>query len=1156
MVTSLRESYSIFRGQADTGIGEGPGRAVARGEQYLDADTKLVDNHLLTSLRPWLSLDADPGDRRQLGEALEVWSCVEEGGFLVVARLVPAGIYRRRAAYFAHGRAWPSECVGNGFDPAAHLGRCEAFDPPWRDVPPGERPHVSVPEVSPVRPEQVLSREKDAEMVLACLLEGRSQGTPVCLLAPVRDFRAGGELHALASIARAALPEDLRRGCRVRVYTRSPELFLRTLGADLLVVPEDLAAQAIAASRGGRVLDPSAGMLSGEEPGEDAREYARRVLGRFGKFPQGLLAFSSRYAALRSTRGVPVGSDLSMVTPTYNIAVALDEGDEQLGDLFERYMKAAAKGPTGQDIPWERLLAPDEWQRFPRQLLISEVLRDPTVMSRGERRLQVAVEKALGCLKAVVDRYLDDEWSPERVARLSALLELDPPLVSPGALAARTRRFPLAAIQRSERPDILLAAELTAGVIGDRASDAGGLADMATGSGCRGVLLEATAKGALDGEWAVRWIERASKEKLRTTVTEALFGQELQRSSWTGVAEALLTRLRVEELGSAELAAVNGRIESLLDGLDVHSHLEIFMRSAALVAQLGETVTVARAREVLDDLDRPEERHLVLQVALGEEGGAAAPQLLVDQEGQLATRWLLDEADRLLGHESVRSHLSLGALLQLGDRIGMAQQVFEELIGELDRRYGDDRRAMTEALVTKGWWYLWRRSTSALGRSAERRLAALDWLSCPAWSGPGVAEATREAWRAALEDLDGQLAAEEMERLCAPEGPRWPWIGGFELDQVQDLGGLGRHLGSLAVLASSLYDEEFLTGAPVVEWLLGESKAEPGWTEALQALLEPPISEVLSLEAAEALVELRECFGPRVIDLLVGSAVCHLDTNGPRVIGLADKARLWQEEKMHGKLRRWLEGKAARVRPETLQAVDERLEDVELAPPGPSSARTRRVAEDLAARDLLNLAGLLDRARAQGVRARRRVGPFLAALESNDVSGLAAQLKRLTSGSQSESPLADLVADLLDTPLDGRCVKMGLERFVSALSPSHVRERDGVLPALELAVVVFRDRGLGEIVLAFARENRWKDRSEPAWWRALLRTMSRCRRRHGWPGANDRPEVARALLVVSMPDLVERAGEALGEALRSSRVPEEEEPETVGASRSLPCPSP
>ena len=64
----------LYRGQASIGIGNAPGITIDGGDQYLRADDDLWTAGIAKAARPWMTLDADELDRRQLEEKIEAWS--------------------------------------------------------------------------------------------------------------------------------------------------------------------------------------------------------------------------------------------------------------------------------------------------------------------------------------------------------------------------------------------------------------------------------------------------------------------------------------------------------------------------------------------------------------------------------------------------------------------------------------------------------------------------------------------------------------------------------------------------------------------------------------------------------------------------------------------------------------------------------------------------------------------------------------------------------------------------------------------------------------------------------------------------------------------------------------------------------------------------
>jgi hypothetical protein len=354
------ETFSLYRGQALTGIGEGPDRpTVHHGEQFLAADEPLDrDAELLAAARPWMTLDWQPADEQALGQTIEAWSYFPYGNLRFVVRLTAAGLYDRRAAYFAHGRAFPVAAFTGACDPGAWLGGSQAFDEPWNG---GERPAPRPPgEPELVRPADVLAEPAVAAALLAHLYQGLVNGYPVVMAVPVKDFARGGPLHALVSFARAALPLALKMDCRIRVFTRLPELFLRHLGADLLVIPESEAANALAARREATLLDRTGARREGRELAWGATRYAEAVLTWFLHAPGELLAYSGAISEHLPANRLPGESEIARVPAIYLLLNKRKEPSIFGEWIKSRLLPQISKQPTG--LPWNRLIRPEDWR--------------------------------------------------------------------------------------------------------------------------------------------------------------------------------------------------------------------------------------------------------------------------------------------------------------------------------------------------------------------------------------------------------------------------------------------------------------------------------------------------------------------------------------------------------------------------------------------------------------------------------------------------------------------------------------------------------------------------------------------------------------------------------------------------------------------------
>lgn len=399
-------SLSVYRGQSLRGIGEGPGRPVTQGEQYLGASPELArDAELLDAIRLWMSLDSDPADHTKLHDHLEAWSFCTAGRWQLVARLASAGTFLDgRAAYFSHGRLWPLD-AGAGFDPGLHLGRSEAFETPWRDDSTGQR--VPEPDQPLFQKERIEAEPDVAALFLAHLLQSCSRQRPLAVLAPLSEFAAGASLPSLVAFARGALPADLRKECRVRIYTRTPELFLRSPGAALIAMPEDLQERVQSVRRDARLIDRQGRVLAGEPLDPVAQAYAEAVLERALRIPAGLTRFGERFRDRRSrTPGLPDQRDVRGIQVTYNLAVALAGSAEDRGDLVRSYLPRVAQ-KLGLEVDWRQLITSEEWQAFPLEPLLGLLFMDTQELPPGVRELQKAVEQSGALVRAVEQGVLD-----------------------------------------------------------------------------------------------------------------------------------------------------------------------------------------------------------------------------------------------------------------------------------------------------------------------------------------------------------------------------------------------------------------------------------------------------------------------------------------------------------------------------------------------------------------------------------------------------------------------------------------------------------------------------------------------------------------------------------------------------------------------------
>jgi len=523
-------SSSLFRGHAEKGVGEGTGYRIAQGEQYLAVEEELNDASLLSAVRPWMSFDADPADHRTLGERLEGWSCFCHAGRLFVVRLAAAGTFDRRAAYFAHGRAWRLDELPAGCDPGLHLGQPAAFDAPWPDGAQGERWEPPAPQLN-TRP--VAAEPLVAARLLGHLFQAFAGGYPVLYAVPVAEFVSGGPMASLVAFSRAGLPADLRDRCRLRVYTRLPDLFLRHLEADLLALPLEAAGAALAVARSAVLLNRAGEVMAGPPLDSQAQRYAEAVVERALALPAALPLFATRYGRQFGVEGLSDMAGVRGVQIVYNLAFALPAKAAVREQMVARYLPEAAR-TLGPGLRWRRLVGED-WGQLP-AVALRGLLLDGLASSPGEQELWSEVAVEVGRQGQVIDAEVAAWWvasDPGRLDRLLALLSCDPPILST-ACAMRCLDGVAAGelARRARQPEVFQA------------------------------LAEATSKGFLTAGWALDYVGEVPKDEL-PEAGERLVAQKSAWENWGDAPGLWLNRLLAAQSFSGDTSALLALGEAL-----------------------------------------------------------------------------------------------------------------------------------------------------------------------------------------------------------------------------------------------------------------------------------------------------------------------------------------------------------------------------------------------------------------------------------------------------------------------------------------------------------------------------------------------------------------------------------------------------------------
>src|SRR5262249_3773524 len=153
-------------------------------------------------------------------------------------------------------------------------------------------------------------------------------------------------------------------------------------------VPLEAAAAALAACPAAVLLDRQGEVRSGPAASPRALAYAQAVVERALALPDGLSLFAERYVRHRSAPGLPGAAEARGVQLPYHRAYAFAAVEERGDDLVRSYLPYAAC-TFGPGLPWERLLAAEEWRRLPGPALRDLALRG-SAATPGERELGAA----------------------------------------------------------------------------------------------------------------------------------------------------------------------------------------------------------------------------------------------------------------------------------------------------------------------------------------------------------------------------------------------------------------------------------------------------------------------------------------------------------------------------------------------------------------------------------------------------------------------------------------------------------------------------------------------------------------------------------------------------------------------------------------------
>ena len=1133
-------TLSIYRGQAKSGIGEGPSIPVAHGEQYLEGTAEaFCDDDILRAIRPWLTLDSDSSDHQSLQDRLEGWSCFSAADWLFVVRLASAGIYDRRAAYFSHARAWPLGECHDGFDPGVYLGCSAVFDP--------NQAHQggSDPELDKLPPEAVVRRwlpplqakAAAATAFLGHLLQAMEQGYPLLIAAPITAFTPGDDLLALVSFARAALPADLKSRCTIRVYTRQPERFALHLKADLILLPDDSAAAALAAQDQATLLDPQGRLLKTRHALEAAAQtYAQVAVAGTLNAPQGLLPFSS-YLGKHRQRGLRIGENVPLLQLSYLLAMGLAGDEADRTEVFRYIMRTQGPG-----LPWEKLLDDDDWARFPQATLAEFVLSPADALrGQGELELQAVVASVMDRQGLSLDAALQGWWQDRGQGKLGRLAELLSQaaglFANPAALAEKTVAIPLNE-WRQATPALhgLLKLELDTDTLARRSAEPESLAELAKAPVNYAVLAAATKAGQLGPEWAEQFIRQARPEDAVTLhkMARDWLKSPADLARWQGLPLQLIDCLRrLRTPIPADLAA---RIAALGQALDLAKDLGPYLRLADLLAPadpdtgaLGDNPLMQGLWQNLDRLDSREAQRLLVVSALDQNWQCLNPaSLLVLVTDAPWALWKAVLAEALLHTDDLRDRLSAARLLdclrEAGPRLDKAhiQQVYIRLTAHW-RREPDKT---TAALIRSGAWLGWRRASDPGLSSKDTRQAALAWLACREWQEATAPEACLESWQQVIGDLQPALPGEDLQRIRQGKDHQgaasWPWIARFQEEQLADMARLAKDLGTLAEFAEAVRLSCRYAGNPVDpirEAFVAFKEARAldlpaGFSaDALLWLMSPtpPQAHPLDLETSLHLLAHAGHRHPQAFLARIRAALAAFDTQPQQALAALDQPNLWQERAFIDPWAEWL-GKqasadflayldrylsstpkslpfilsseriaaAVRLRDRGYQTIADRLHPDQSFDSKPSLTHASPKSDVLPGLAGVVLQAILDMRGSDKLWGDIANGvfpedghPFIELVQYNDILGLFHKIRR-------DNTLQEAISK-----------NPGLLHASSATTPR--------LPVFELYVSVHGEGNIATAITAFVRfvyNHHNSFQRDPHWWQALIESIEkRCHNR-------------------------------------------------------------
>jgi hypothetical protein len=984
-------------------------------------------------------------------------------------------------------------------DPGALIGTAGAFAEPGSAF--------SVYQESAIFPpalewRELLTRDSEksvARGLIAHLYQARITPIQVIWAVPTEEFVGGAPLHKLVAFARAALPWELKQDSRIRIYTSLPATFLQDLKADLIVIPESLARDALRVCPEAALLDRSGKSHGGGTTREFAacERYADTILDRFLDSPAGtmapaLLPFTGEIVArvLSDYHRVPSADVLDTIANLYDL-IAVSGTPEEAGKLL-LYLYRQAERNARFVQPWEKMI-PQGFLEAVSDLDLQKIIRSRPLTGDGqalrdvvrnsERAKQLSIPLPDDATAGEIFEYYESKFA-SRQDVVDALLRLNVEEI-----------YKLLAPE-SSRARLLL--ELTK----DRPLPQ----EWITGLPLQGNSAEVARRLLVCPENAIGDGARQWRMLLRTSLRNVLH----ENASSPELVEALMHLPPPAEIEDCFLRAeiihraLPERGEPLLQSA-LQAPLGPEQRRWIFTQWCDAAFTCLNKLEVPVDWD-PVLRDLWLQAPEEKLVRAVSARLLnLVEDSQPLPPNLLRAIDKHLDAEME----SLSNALKGQERQAAA--------------YMNKALHTTAALTVHDRWLAWR-VNSALPPK-RLRWCAMAWLLHKQG-----ALAKLEEWKQVVLDLrildPGEIPA--MERQCSSNRFDLPRMPLFENVQLDDLVRLANRNWPVLVEVARIGYSRY--SADEVQRRAGISMPEGVLSSLVQGTRLPQAmtgSQLQTLYQAAKDYVSADIMQQAVLQLLV--------FNAQEAVALAGQFNLWVEDKFRWGVFIHLHQKT--LSESSLQVLDPILRN-KLLPQRANipDAQYRQLEDYYRSRNFPNVAAWV------GLRASLR--PLASA--SKDVALVCEQvLQGLLRGEVSDSywqelmrlcesqqnPLANMVANLrqLGPSAHKELDRSGWQAFHRACSNPEYKallaDYGNRVPALEIAALLRDSDPIGEVAARIIQCRRWPDDcSTLDWWRALLATIANCRRRSQSYGSQDRVDAAFLRVLNTTTDLANREG--------------------------------